>query len=74
MVTTPSPLDMRIETADLVASYVNLYICNGAVIAAEFGDPEAELIARQTFSELYPGWEIIMLNVDPTGEVDAGMH
>ena len=74
MVTTPSPLDMRIESADLFASYVNFYICNGAVIAVEFGDPEADLIARQTFSEHYPGREIIMLNVDPTGEVGAGIH
>ena len=74
MVTTPSPLDMRIESVDLVASYVDFYICNGAVIAAEFGAPEADLIARQTFSELYPGREIIMLNVDPTGKVGAGIH
>ena len=44
------------------------------MIAVEFGDPEADLIARQTFSELYPGREIIMLNVDPTGEVGAGIH
>ena len=74
MITTPSPPDMRIEFADLFASYVNFYIFNGAVIAVEFGDPEADLIARQTFSELYPGREIIMLNVDPTGEVGAGIH
>lgn len=74
MVTTLSPLDMRIESADLFVSYVNFSICNGAVIAAKFGDPEADLIARQTFSELYPGREIIMLNVDPTGKVGAGIH
>ena len=71
---TPSSLDMRIKSADLFASYVIFSICNGAVIAAEFGDPEADLIARQTFSELYPGREIIMLNVDPTGKVGAGIH
>ena len=65
---------MQIESADLVASCVNFYVCNGAVIAAEFGDPEADLIARQTFSELYPGREIIMLNVDPIGEVGGGIH
>ena len=53
---------MRIESADLFVSYVNFSICNGAVIA------------RQTFSELYPGREIIMLNVDPTGKVGAGIH
>ena len=71
---TPSPLDMRIKSADLFASYVIFSIRNGAVIAAEFGDPETDLIARQTFSELYPGREIIMLNVDPTGKVGAGIH
>lgn len=74
LVTIPEPVDTRIESADFVASYVNYYICNGAVIAAEFGDPEADTIARQTLSKLYPGREIVMLNVDPIGEVGGGIH
>ena len=74
LVTTPSPLDTSIESADLVASYVNFYVCNGAVIAAEFGNPDADTIARQTLSELYPGRAIIIMNVDPIGEVGGGIH
>ena len=71
---TSLPLDMRIKSADLFASYVIFSICNGAVIAAEFGDPEADTIARQTLSELYPGRAIIIMNVDPIGEAGGGIH
>lgn len=74
LVVLPEPYDTRIRSDDFVASYVNYYVCNGAVIAAEFGDREADAIARDTLAELYPGREIVMLNVDPVGEVGGGIH
>ena len=51
---------------------MNYYVCNGAVIAAEFGDRDAE--ARDTLEKLYRGRKIITLNVDPIGEVGGGIH
>ena len=68
------PTRPRITSPDFVASYVNYYVCNGAVIAARFGDRKADAQARETLSQLYPGREIVTLDVDPIGEVGGGIH
>ena len=70
----PDPVDIRSRKADFVASYVNYYICNGAVIAAEFGDKAADGKAKELLQSLYPGRTIEMLNVDPIGESGGGIH
>ena len=70
----PEPYDARIQADDFVASYVNYYVCNGAVIAAEFGDRESDQAARESLAALYPGREIVMRNVDPVGETGGGIH
>lgn len=74
MVILPEPLDIRVDSADFVSSYVNYYVCNGAVIAAEFGDKAADAKAAEILTELYPGREIVMLNIDTVGEVGGGIH
>lgn len=68
------PWDTRVTSDDFVASYVNYYICNGAIIAAQFGDRRTDRAARRTLQRLYPDREIVMLNVDPIGEVGGGIH
>jgi len=70
----PEPNIRRIDSIDFVASYANYYVCNGAVISAEFGDPETDDIARNALARHYPGREIVMLNVDPLGELGGGIH
>ncbi len=74
IVVVEEPADIRSEQEDFVASYVNYYVCNGAVIAAEFGDDKADEAARKALTELYPDREIVMLNVDPIGEAGGGIH
>jgi agmatine deiminase len=68
------PYDIRVKAEDFVASHVNYYVCNGAVIAAQFGHMEADANAREALVRLYPGREIVMLNVDPIGECGGGIH
>ena len=68
------PNRRRVRSVDFVASYVNYYVCNGAVIAAQFGDRETDAIARDALARHYPGREIVMLNVDPLGEIGGGIH
>lgn len=70
----PEPEIRRIDAIDFVASYANYYVCNGAVIAAQFGDKEADDIAKQALKKAYPEREIITLNVDALGEVGGGIH
>lgn len=74
LVELPEPYDIRVDSPDFVSSYVNYYVCNGAVIAAEFGDKAADAEAAEILADLYPGREIVMLNIDPVGEVGGGIH
>lgn len=74
LVILPEPRDIRVDSPDFVASYVNYYVCNGAVIAAQFGDRAADKEAAAILSDLYPGREIVTLNIDPVGEVGGGIH
>lgn len=70
----PEPVERRIDTEDFVAAYVNYYLCSGAVIAAQFGDAEADAIAVDALSRAYPGREVITLNADTLGEMGGGIH
>lgn len=70
----PEPYRPRIRHRDFVASYVNYYVCNGAVIAPEFGDSATDAIAAEALARHYPGREIVQLNTDALGELGGGIH
>ncbi len=68
------PERRRVRAVDFVASYANYFVCNGAVIAAQFGDSEADAVAVAALQRHYPGREIITLNADALGEIGGGIH
>lgn len=68
------PVRRRVHSLDFVASYVNYYVCNGAVIAAAFGDRDTDDSAVEALRRHYPEREIVTLNVDALGEVGGGIH
>jgi agmatine deiminase len=70
----PDPTKIRSTKADFVSCYPNYYVCNGAVIGAEFGDANADAEAQKILGQLYPGRQIVSLNVDPIGEAGGGIH
>ncbi len=70
----PEPNHTRVKSIDFVASYVNYYACNGAIIAAKFGDLETDATAVEHLKKHYPGREIVTLNVDALGEIGGGIH
>lgn len=70
----PEPNRRRVRSLDFVASYANFYVCNSAVIAAQFGDARTDGIAAETLANHYPGREVVQLNVDPLGELGGGIH
>lgn len=70
----PDPVEARVTSRDFVASYANYYVVNGGVIAAQFGDAEADRIAAETLARHYLGREVVQLNVDPLGELGGGIH
>ena len=57
-----------------MSSYVNYFVCNGAVIGAQFGDDAADAEAARILGQLYPGREVVSLDVDPIGEAGGGIH
>lgn len=74
IVRLPDPMDIRSTKADFVASYVNYYVCNDAVIAAEFGDRAADGHARELLQSLDPGRTVDMIEIDAIGESGGGIH
>ena len=65
---------IRSQREDFVSCYPNYYVCNGAVIGAEFGDDKADADAKAILQQLYPSREVVSLNVDPIGEAGGGIH
>lgn len=74
IVVVPEPVDIRSRSQSFVSSYVNYYVCNGAVITAEFGDDRADSEAKAILARLYPGREVVSLDVDPLGDAGGGIH
>ena len=72
--TIESPVDIRSQKDDFVSSYVNYYVCNDAVICAQFGDEKADKEAQEILQSLYPSRKIIALEIDAIGESGGGIH
>jgi agmatine deiminase len=74
IVRLPEPVNIRSQQRDFVASYVNYYVCNGAVVSSQFGDKQADGQAREILQGLYPGRTVVALNTDPIGASGGGIH
>jgi agmatine deiminase len=59
---------------DFAAGYINFYVVNGAVIAPEFGDSQADAKSRQTLERLFPNRVIEQLNIDAIASGGGGIH
>lgn len=62
------------ETDDFAAGYINFYVCNGAVIAPEFGDAKADRAAKQKLRSLFPDRDIVQINIDGIAAGGGGIH
>ncbi len=54
-------------------SYINHYVCNGAVILCSFDDPR-DVDAAETLGRLYPDREIVLVDARPIFECGGGIH
>jgi agmatine deiminase len=70
----PSTVRPEFESDDFAAGYINFYVCNGAVIAPEFGDPEADGAARQELERLFPDRQVVQINIDAIAAGGGGIH
>ncbi len=74
IVVMPEPVRIRSRAKGFVSSYVNYYVCNGAVIGAQFGDDRADADAAALLGKLYLGRTVVALDVDPIGAAGGGIH
>ncbi|MFC7306113.1 agmatine/peptidylarginine deiminase [Streptomyces monticola] len=74
VVALPEPADIGRRGPDFLASYVNYYVINGAVLAPRFGDRKADDRAAGVLRELYPGRRVVQLPVDTLAEGGGSIH
>ncbi|MFB7666336.1 agmatine/peptidylarginine deiminase [Kitasatospora sp. NPDC056138] len=70
----PDYYTIRQSDPAFVGSYANYYLCNGAVIAAQFGDARADAAAKAKLQSLFPGRVVEQLNIDHIGLGGGGIH
>ena len=70
----PSKVREKFANDDFAAGYINFYVCNGAVIAPEFGDPQADAAAKRELQKVFPGREVVQINIDGIAAGGGGIH
>ncbi|WP_370097392.1 agmatine/peptidylarginine deiminase [Streptacidiphilus sp. MAP12-20] len=65
---------IRQTSTSFVDSYANYYVCNGAVISAQFGDATADANAKAVLTSMFPGRVIEQINIDYIGLGGGGIH
>lgn len=71
---SPSTVRERFANDDFAAGYINFYVCNNAVIGPQFGAPETDAAALSTLERLFPGRQVIQLNIDGIAAGGGGIH
>ncbi len=73
LVGVPAPKVLRDEHGVVDYSYINHYICNGAVILCSFDDPNDE-VAKGILETVYPGREIVLVDARALFARGGGIH
>ncbi len=74
LVTLRQPETVRSSDDGFLSSYVNYYVCNGAVIVPEFGDYRSDGDAAELIGAQYPDRAVLALNIDPVAAGGGGIH
>lgn len=56
------------------AGYINYYASSRAIFLPEFGDAKADSIAKDIYTQLYPGRAVVQINIDPIAAGGGGIH
>ena len=70
----PSRIREKFANDDFAAGYVNYYVCNGAVIAPEFGDARTDAAAERQLKRVFPEREVVLMNIDAIAAGGGGIH
>lgn len=70
----PGRIRPRFESDDFAAGYINFYVCNGAVIAPQFGDPDTDGAAERELARLFPDRRVVQIDIDAVAAGGGGIH
>ncbi len=70
----PSTVRPKFESKEYAAGYIGFYVCNGAVIAQEFGDKRADNAAKKALQLAFPNRKIVQINVDGIAAGGGSIH
>jgi agmatine deiminase len=72
----PAPRERYLmgDISSFAASYLNVYIANGAVIGSVFGDSERDELAGKALANAFPGRKIILLRIEAIAGEGGGVH
>ncbi len=73
LVGVPAPNKLRDQLGVVDYSYINHYICNGAVILCAFDDPKDQ-IAKGILEGVYPGRQIVLVDARELFARGGGIH
>lgn len=69
----PAPRVLRDQHGVVDYSYINHYVCNGAVILCAFDDPNDE-VAKELLQQAYPDREIVLVDARALFARGGGIH
>ncbi|MFC1432585.1 agmatine deiminase family protein [Streptacidiphilus sp. N1-3] len=70
----PDYSKIRGKGSDFLASYTNFYTAGGAVFLPQYGDKKADAAAVSILGSLFPGSDIVPLNIDTIASGGGGIH
>lgn len=73
LIPVPAPTILEDEHGPVDYSYINHYICNGAVILCAFNDPN-DAKAKSILERAYPGREIVLVDARELFARGGGIH
>jgi len=74
VIESPGTIRETYANDEFAAGYINFYVCNGAVIIPEFGDAQADRLAKEKLQMLFPDRAIVQLNIDGIAAGGGGIH
>ena len=73
IIEVPAPVTTHVEDDIVDWSYINHYVCNGAVIMCAFDDPNDD-VAAALLADAYPGRQIVRVDARAIFECGGGIH
>lgn len=73
VIALPAPTVLRDDEGFVDYSYVNHYVCNGAVILCAFDDPNDQ-VARAILQDCYPEREVVLVDAREIFARGGGIH